>query len=59
MSTQLDHLRSTQSPALTRNDFDDSASDAHVVVAQRRAEDVERRYDELEGDYRFAVQLVK
>jgi chromosome segregation ATPase len=58
MSTQLDRLRSTQSPALT-----DSASDARVVEAQRRAEDVERSYkarlQQLEDDYRLAVQLVK
>jgi chromosome segregation ATPase len=63
MSSQLDRLRSTQSPALIRNDLDDSASDARVVEAQRRAEDVERSYkarlQQLEDDYRLAVQLVK
>jgi chromosome segregation ATPase len=63
MSNQLDRLRSTQSPALIRNDLDDSASDARVVEAQRRAEDVERSYkarlQQLEDDYRLAVQLVK
>jgi hypothetical protein len=63
MSTQLDHLRSTQSPALTRNGLDDSASDARVVEAQRQAKDVERNYkvklQQLEDDYCLAVQLVK
>jgi chromosome segregation ATPase len=63
MSTQLDRLRSTQSPALNRNDLDDSANDSRVVEAERRAEDVERSYktrmQQLEDDYRLAVQLVK
>jgi hypothetical protein len=63
MSTQLDRLRSTQSPALIRNDLDDSANDSRVVEAERRAEDVERSYktrmQQLEDDYRLAVQLVK
>jgi hypothetical protein len=60
ISTQLDRLRSTQSPALIRND---GTSDARVVEAVRRAEDVERSYkarmQQLEDDYRLAVQLVK
>ncbi len=63
MSTQLDRLRSTQSPALTRNDLDDSTSDARLVEVERRAEDVERSYkarmQHLEDDYRLALQLVK
>ena len=63
MSSQLDRLRSTQSPALTRSDLDDGANDARVVKAEQRAEDVERSYKErihhLEDDYRLAVQLVK
>ena len=63
LSNQLDRLRSTQSPALTRNGLDDSASDARVAEAERRAEDVERSYkarmQQLEDDYRLAVQLVK
>ncbi|KAI0294942.1 hypothetical protein BC826DRAFT_1104415 [Russula brevipes] len=63
MSNQLDRLRSTQSPALIRNGLDDSASDARVAEAERRAEDVERSYkarmQQLEDDYRLAVQLVK
>lgn len=60
MSTQLDRLRNTQSPAMTRND---ATNDARVVEAVRRAEDVERSYkarmQQLEDDYRLAVQLVK
>jgi len=63
MSTQLDRLRSTQSPALTRNDMDDGTSDSRVVEAKRRAEDVERSYkvrmQQQEDDYRLALQLVK
>lgn len=63
LSNQLDRLRSTQSPALTRNGLDESASDARVAEAERRAEDVERSYkgrmQQLEDDYRLAVQLVK
>jgi chromosome segregation ATPase len=63
LSNQLDRLRSTQSPALTRNGLDDSASDARVAEAERRAEDVERSYkqrmQQLEDDYRLALQLVK
>jgi hypothetical protein len=63
MSTQLDRLRCTQSPALTRNDLDDGTSDACVVEAERRTEDVKRSYkmrmQQLEDDYRLAVQLVK
>jgi chromosome segregation ATPase len=63
MSNQLDRLRSTQSPALIRNGLADSASDARVAEAERRAEDVERSYkarmQQLEDDYRLAVQLVK
>jgi chromosome segregation ATPase len=63
MSSQLDRLRSTQSPALARNDLDDGASDPRVAKAEQRAEDVERSYKErvhhLEDDYRLAVQLVK
>jgi hypothetical protein len=31
ISTQLDRLRSMQSPALTCNDLDDSTNDSHVV----------------------------
>jgi hypothetical protein len=60
MSTQLDCLCSTQSPALIRND---GTNDACVVEAVRRAEDVEQSYktqmQQLEDDYRLAVQLVK
>jgi chromosome segregation ATPase len=63
LSNQLDRLRSTQSPALIRNGLDESASDARVAEAERRAEDVERSYkarmQQLEDDYRLAVQLVK
>jgi chromosome segregation ATPase len=64
MSNQLDLLRSTQSPALTRNGLDDSfSSDSRIAEAERRAEDVERSYkarmQQLEDDYRLAVQLVK
>jgi DNA repair exonuclease SbcCD ATPase subunit len=63
LSNQLDRLRSTQSPGLTRNGLDDSASEARVAEAERRAEDVERSYksrmQQLEDDYRLAVQLVK
>ncbi|KAI0308283.1 hypothetical protein B0F90DRAFT_1665117 [Multifurca ochricompacta] len=64
MSTQLDRLRSTQSPALSRNGLDDSfSSDARAAEAERRVEDVERSYkvrmQQLEDDYRLAVQLVK
>jgi chromosome segregation ATPase len=64
MSTQLDRLRSTQSPALVRNGLDESSSgDARVTGAERTAEDVERSYksrmQQLEDDYRLAVQLVK
>jgi len=63
MSNQLDILRSTQSPSLTRNGLDESANDARVAEAERRAEDVERSYktrmQQLEDDYRLAVQLVK
>ena len=51
------------SPALTRNDLDDSTSDARLVEVERRAEDVERSYkarmQHLEDDYRLALQLVK
>jgi hypothetical protein len=53
MSTQLDRLCSTQSPALIRND---GTNDACVVEAVRRAEDVERSYkmrmQQLKDDYR-------
>ena len=64
MSTQLDRLRSTQSPALVRNGLDESSSgDTRVTGAERTAEDVERSYksrmQQLEDDYRLAVQLVK
>jgi chromosome segregation ATPase len=64
MSNQLDRLRSTQSPALTRSGLDDSfSSDARIAEAERRTEDVERSYkarmQQLEDDYRLAVQLVK
>lgn len=63
LSNQIDRLRSTQSPAPTRNGLDESASDARVAEAERRAEDVERSYkgrmQQLEDDYRLAVQLVK
>ena len=64
MSTQLDRLRTTQSPALVRNGLDDgSPGDARGTVADRTAEDVERSYkarmQQLEDDYRLAVQLVK
>jgi len=63
MSNQLDILRSTQSPSLSRNGLDESANDARVAEAERRAEDVERSYkarmQQLEDDYRLAVQLVK
>ncbi|KAI0275149.1 hypothetical protein BC834DRAFT_965581 [Gloeopeniophorella convolvens] len=64
VSAQLDRLRSTQSPALSRNGVDDSfASEGRVVDAERRAEEVERNYkarmQQLEDDYRLAVQLVK
>ncbi|KAH9046305.1 hypothetical protein EDB84DRAFT_1586938 [Lactarius hengduanensis] len=64
MSTQLDRLRSTQSPALVRNGLDESSSGgARVAGQERTAEDVERSYkarmQQLEDDYRLAVQLVK
>ena len=64
MSTQLDRLRSTQSPGLVRNGLDDnSPGESRVTVAERTAEDVERNYktrmQQLEDDYRLAVQLVK
>ena len=64
MSSQLDRLRSTQSPALVRNGLDESsASDSRSTAADRTAEDVERSYkarmQQLEDDYRLAVQLVK
>jgi chromosome segregation ATPase len=64
MSTQLDRLRSTQSPALVRNGLDDSSpGESRVTVVGRTAEDVERSYkarmQQLEDDYRLAVQLVK
>lgn len=64
MSTQLDRLRTTQSPALVRNGLDDSyLGDARVAGVERPAEDVERSYkarmQQLEDDYRLAVQLVK
>ncbi|KAH8990140.1 hypothetical protein EDB86DRAFT_3065324 [Lactarius hatsudake] len=64
MSTQLDRLRSTQSPALVRNGLDESSSGgARVPGQERTAEDVERSYkarmQQLEDDYRLAVQLVK
>jgi hypothetical protein len=53
MSTQLDRLCSTQSPALIRND---GMNDACVVEAVWRAEDIERSYktwmQQLEDDYR-------
>jgi chromosome segregation ATPase len=65
MSNQLDLLRSTQSPALSRGalDVDSVSSDNRIAEAERRAEDVERSYkarmQQLEDDYRLAVQLVK
>jgi hypothetical protein len=53
MSTQLDCLCSTQSPALIHND---GTNDACVVEAVRCAKDVERSYkmrmQQLEDDYR-------
>jgi hypothetical protein len=52
MSTQLDRLCSTQSPALIRND---GTNDACVMEAVRHTEDVERSYktrmQQLEDDY--------
>ncbi|KAI0066487.1 hypothetical protein BV25DRAFT_1820444 [Artomyces pyxidatus] len=67
MSSQLDRLRSTQSPAMNRhangNGDDSFGSDSRIVEAERRAEEVERNYksrmQQLEDDYRLAVQLVK
>lgn len=63
LSSQLDRLRSTQSPSLIRNGLDESANEARIAEAERRAEDVERNYktrmQQLEDDYRLAVQLVK
>ncbi|KAI0257057.1 hypothetical protein BJV78DRAFT_1159906 [Lactifluus subvellereus] len=65
MSNQLDLLRSTQSPALSRSalDVDSVSSDTRIAEAERRAEDVERSYktriQQLENDYRLALQLVK
>ena len=64
MSSQLDRLRSTQSPGLIRNGLDESSSgDTRIAVGDRTAEDVERGYkarmQQLEDDYRLAVQLVK
>ncbi|KAF8274017.1 hypothetical protein EI94DRAFT_1768885 [Lactarius quietus] len=64
MSTQLDRLRSTQSPGLIRNGMDEnSAIDSRGAGADRTVEDVERSYktrmQQLEDDYRLAVQLVK
>ncbi|THH11891.1 hypothetical protein EW146_g7884, partial [Bondarzewia mesenterica] len=61
MSTQLDRLRSTQSPAMSRNG-DDNFNELRVAEAERRAEETERslkaRLQQQEDDYRLALQLV-
>ncbi|KAI0046599.1 hypothetical protein FA95DRAFT_1679639 [Auriscalpium vulgare] len=63
ISNQLDRLRSTQSPALVRNGDDSYSSDTRAAEAERKVEEVERNYksrmQQLEDDYRLAVQLVK
>lgn len=63
LSTQLDRLRSTQSPALSRGTDDSFMSEARIAEAERKAEETERnfkaRVQQLEDDYRLAVHCVK
>ncbi|KAI0314774.1 hypothetical protein OF83DRAFT_1267104 [Amylostereum chailletii] len=63
ISTQLDRLRSTQSPAVMSRNGDDSYSDNRTLESDRRVEEAERTYKarmrQLEDDYRLALQLVK
>lgn len=63
LSTQLDRLRSTQSPSYSPATGDSFMSEARVVEAERKVEETERnfkaRVQQLEDDYRLAVHCVK
>ncbi|KDQ63357.1 hypothetical protein JAAARDRAFT_375900 [Jaapia argillacea MUCL 33604] len=60
LSTQLDRVRSTQSPS---NRALDAASDARVIEVERRLEETERTYkgrlQQMEDDYLTAVHYYK
>ncbi|KAA1468076.1 hypothetical protein DENSPDRAFT_770400 [Dentipellis sp. KUC8613] len=63
VSAQLDRLRSTQSPAVSRSADDSFSSDTRIAEIERKAEETERNYkgrmQQLEDDYRLAVHCVK